>query len=256
VAGGLIGSLVSLGIPEEHAHFYAEGVRRGGSLVVVRTTDDRAEYAADILRDNGAVDVDKRQGDYQTTGFSRFDDTAPAYTADEVVKERSRYSTPVTATIDRTLNTGTDRTLNVGDEANIPIVEEQIEVGKRAVVSGGARVYTHIIETPVQENVSLSEEHVEVNRHAVNRPLQPGEIDNAFREGTIDVTEVREEPVVTKTARVVEEVSINKNATQRTESVNDTVRRTDVEVQELNEGSTLAEDRNFETVDRDVTVNR
>jgi stress response protein YsnF/uncharacterized membrane protein len=250
IAGGLIGSLVSLGIPDEHAHVYAEGVRRGGSLVVVRTDDARAEAAADILRDNGAIDVDKRHEDYQTTGFSRFDDTAPAYTADEVVTERSRYAAPAAVT--------TDRTINTGDEARIPVVEEQIAVGKRAVTNGGARIYTHVTERPVQESVSLTEEHVEVDRHAVDRPLQPGEANAAFREGTIDVTEVREVPVVTKTARVVEEVAINKNATQRTETVNDTVRRTDVDVEELNDGATLAEDREFDTVNRDVntTVNR
>ena len=200
VAGGLIGSLVSLGIPEEQAHFYAEGIRRGGSLVIVRAADDRAEYAVDILRDNGAVDVDKRHEDYQITGFSKFDDTAPAYTADEVVAERDLYSTPVTATA--------GRTPNAGNETRIPIVEEQIEVDKRAVVNGGARVYTHVTERTVRDDVPPSEEHVDVNRRVL---------------------------------------------------ANDTARHTDidvVDVQELNEGATLAEDRNFDTVDRDVKVNR
>ena len=248
VAGGLIGSLVSLGIPNEHAHIYAEGVRRGGSLVVVRTDDARAETAADILRDNGAIDVDKRHADYQATGFNGFNDAAPPYTANEVVQERGRYAAPLAG--------AANRTINAGEEARIPVVEEQIAVGKRVVAGGGARVYTHVTERPVQEDVTLTEEHVTVDRHAVDRPLQPGEADAAFREGTIDVTEIREEPVVTKTARVVEEVAINKNANQRTETVGDTVRRTDVDVQELNEGSTLAEDRDLEGVNRDANVTR
>jgi len=239
IAGGLIGALVKAGVPEEHAHLYAEGVRRGGTLVLVRADDATAENAADILRRNGAVDIDRRAADYRTTGFNRFDETAQPYTADQITQERSRYGSP-------SGDTGT----------RIPVVEEQVNVDKRPVTSGGARVYTHVTEEPVRQDVTLREENVSVDRRPVDRPLEPGEADAAFREGTIDVTETREEPIVNKSARVVEEVVVDKDVSQRNATVNDTVRRTNVDVQELNEGADLAEDRNLDSANRDTTTGR
>lgn len=75
-AGGLIGALVGMGIPEEDAHFYAEGVKRGGVLVTVQTSDDRASEALNIMRRARAVDVDTQRQSWRETGWSgRFDDT-------------------------------------------------------------------------------------------------------------------------------------------------------------------------------------
>jgi hypothetical protein len=78
-AGGLIGSLTSAGVPEDHAHVYAEGVRRGGSLVNVRVEDEHAAAAERILNSRGYVDPDRRRAEYQRTGWTHFDETAPAY---------------------------------------------------------------------------------------------------------------------------------------------------------------------------------
>lgn len=79
-AGGLIGALVGLGIPEEQANTYAEGVRRGGVLVLVHANDEsRYAHAASILRSNGAVDVDARRNEYRAQGWERFDEKAPDY---------------------------------------------------------------------------------------------------------------------------------------------------------------------------------
>ncbi len=118
-----------------------------------------------------------------------------------------------------------------GGEAVVPIVEEELKVGKRTVEGGGVRVSTHVTETPVQEQVSLHEEKVKVERRPVNRAATSA--DAAFKEGTIEVTERSEEAVVTKQARVIEEVVISKQARDRTETVKDTVRRTDVDVEEV-----------------------
>jgi hypothetical protein len=74
-AGGLIGALVGLGIPEEDAHFYAEGVKRGGVLVTVRTGDERAPEALNIMRQFNATDVNTRRREWETAGWNRFDDT-------------------------------------------------------------------------------------------------------------------------------------------------------------------------------------
>jgi hypothetical protein len=91
VAGGLIGSLTGAGVSEEHAHVYAEGVRRGGSLVTVRTSDKWAETARSILSSAEAVDPSVRRQAYVSQGWSGFDAGAPAYTREEIERERMRY---------------------------------------------------------------------------------------------------------------------------------------------------------------------
>jgi uncharacterized protein (TIGR02271 family) len=115
----------------------------------------------------------------------------------------------------------------------VPVVEEELQVGKRQVQRGGARIHTHITETPVQEQVTLREEHVTVDRHPVNRPASQADLQNALQDRTYEVTETAEEAVVAKQARVVEEVVVGKQATEHTQTVQDTVRRTDVEVENL-----------------------
>ncbi len=127
--------------------------------------------------------------------------------------------------------TGTTAT---SGETVIPIVEEELVVGKREVQSGGAHIRTGVIETPVEETVNLHEEHVTVQRQAVNQPVTDAA--TAFQEKSFEVTETAEVPVISKSARVVEEVVVGKTATDRVETVQDTVRRTDVEVDELTTG--------------------
>ena len=116
-------------------------------------------------------------------------------------------------------------------EARIPVVEEELQVGKREVERGGVRVESRVEERPVEERVELREERVNVERRPVDRPVADAE--HLFKEGTIEVTEKSEEAVVSKQARVVEEVVVNKEVGERTETVQDTVRRTDVDVQEV-----------------------
>ncbi len=117
-------------------------------------------------------------------------------------------------------------------EAVLPVIEEELQVGKREVEKGGVRVTNRVTETPVEGQVRLREEHVNVERRPVNRPV--GEADAvAFREGTIEVSEKAEQAVVAKQARVVEEVVIDKQVTERTETVRDTVKQTDVDVEDL-----------------------
>ena len=125
---------------------------------------------------------------------------------------------------------GTART--TGDTQAIPVIQEELKVGKRQVERGGVRIFQRVLETPVNETVGLREEHVNVERHAVDRPLSAADV-NAFQETTIELRETAEEAVVSKTARVVEEVIVGKEVTQRNEPISDTVRRTEVEVQQI-----------------------
>lgn len=118
------------------------------------------------------------------------------------------------------------------EEVRLPVVEEELQVGKRAVETGGVRVHTGVTETPVREDVRLHEEHVNVERRPVDREVRPEDM-KAFKEGTIEMREMAEEAVVAKKARVVEEVVVGKQATERTEHIADTVRRTNVEIEPI-----------------------
>jgi hypothetical protein len=91
-AGGLIGALTQLGVPEEEAHAYAEGVRRGGTLVTARIPDnDRLRY--EQLLDTSSVNIGDRTAAYRKAGWSKFDPGAQPYTADQIRKERELYGT-------------------------------------------------------------------------------------------------------------------------------------------------------------------
>ena len=122
------------------------------------------------------------------------------------------------------------RHLDAGGEAVVPVVEEELQVGKRKVNKGGVKVKTKVTETPVEEQVHLHEEHVEVKRRPASRAATAA--DTAFQEGTLELTETAEEAVVAKKAKVVEEVVIKKHGSDKTHTVKDKVRRTDVDVVE------------------------
>ena len=242
IAGGLIGGLTHIGVPKEHAEYYAEGVRRGGTLVTVDSPDDRAEEAVNIMNGNNAVDIDTRGASYRAGGYTGYNESASPYASEDITRERESYRNAPA------MNTGTNSGMNAQGETVIPIVEEDIAVGKRQVQSGGARIHTRVTERPVEESVSLHEEHVTVNRRPVDRAAN--ESDMAFGEKSFDVTETSEVPVVAKSSRVVEEVVVGKTATDRTETVRDTVRRTDVDVEDMD--TTRAADVN--NLDEDDTL--
>ena len=246
-AGGLTGALVGAGIPEEDAHVYSEGVRRGGALITVHASSDAdADRAADIMDRHNVVDIDNRGGEYRQSGWSRFDENASpydfsssttsstaGYTADTTRMDRTSDYTTTNADYATTNRTGySDTTLEQSGEVKVPIVEEELRVGKREVVGGGVRVSTRVEETPVNEQVTLREEHVDVHRKPVDRAVTDADIAN-FQEGTFEVRERAEEAIVDKQARVVEEVHIKKQTEERTENIQDTVRRTDVDVEEI-----------------------
>jgi len=124
-----------------------------------------------------------------------------------------------------------------GREESVPVVEEELSVGKRKVATGGARVTSSVVERPVQRTVHLREEHVEAGRKRADRVLSPEEAEAAFEDRTVEMTATAEEAEVRKTARVVGEVSLGKRVEERTETVRDKVRRTEVEVEELEPAS-------------------
>ncbi|MGI8640076.1 MAG: DUF2382 domain-containing protein [Pyrinomonadaceae bacterium] len=136
---------------------------------------------------------------------------------------------------------GMTRAANDG-EIVLPIIEEQLNVGKRTVESGSAQVRTTVEDVPVEESVNLREEHVTVERRPVDRAVENAPA--AFKEGTIEVTEMAEVPVVSKEARVVEEVVIGKEVIEREQTVSDTVKRTEVDIDRTGRTDNIDRNRN------------
>ncbi len=165
--------------------------------------------------------------DHTTAGTGGTSATAMGSTTDYGTMGTTGYNTTST-----TGATGFNTNIDQGGEIKVPIVEEELRVGKREVETGGVRVNTRIEEVPVNEQVTVRDESVDVVRTPVNRPVS--DVDGAtFQEGTFEVRERDEEVVVDKQTRVVEEVHVKKTVEERTETVQDTLRRTDVDVQQV-----------------------
>jgi len=211
---GFWGSVKHAFLPEEDRHTYEEGIRRGGYVLTADVSEDQIDDAVRVLEESNSIDIDDRSKQWREQGWAYgLTDAGPGYTASEAQAPATAYAG------------GTSE-----GEQVIPIVEEELVVGKREVDRGGARVRSYVTETPVHEQVRLREERIDVQRRAVDRPVT--DADDAFRERTIDVTATGEEAVVRKDARVVEEVVVSKTADTRVQDIDDTVRRTDVEIED------------------------
>jgi uncharacterized protein (TIGR02271 family) len=188
------------------------GAREGGNTIVaVDASNNQIDAVADILDRYDPIDLQAQSTTASAAGAG------------------------AGATTSATSAAGTRTGATEG--ASIPVVEEQIAVGKRSYQRGGVRIYSRVIETPVEENVLLREERVYVERQPVNRPATEADL-RTGQEQVVEVNEYSEEPVIEKRARVVEEVRVGKDVSERTEAVRDTVRRTEVDV----EPATVTED--------------
>jgi uncharacterized protein (TIGR02271 family) len=229
----LINVLTDYGVPQNEADAYAEGVRRGGALVLVKATEGETDRGLAIMKQLRPVDIDQRLEEWRQEGWNRFDPDAEPYAVADVTRERERYSKRMTDE----------------GEVTIPVVEEELTVGKREVERDRIRVHTYVEEQPVAEDVRLREDRVTVERHPVNRPATEADLDT-FREETMEFTETAEEAVVSRRARVVEEVTVQRDVAEHTETVHDTVRRTHVDVDHEAVPS-VTNRRAFETYDAD-----
>lgn len=238
---GFWASLADLFMPDEDRHAYAEGLRRGGCLLTARVPQGLEDAALDALERSGPVDVDERSQSWRESGWQGYEGVAATSGtggagATAVLREDAasfRGAAAGTASA----SAGTGRTVE-GEEA-IPIVEEELRVGKREVGRGSVRVRSFVREIPVEEQVDLKQERVTLERRPVSRELAPGEAAAAFQEREIEAVERGEEAVVSKSAQVVEEVAVRKDVERETETVRDTVHRTEVEVEDDRAGHGL-----------------
>jgi uncharacterized protein (TIGR02271 family) len=119
----------------------------------------------------------------------------------------------------------------MAEERVLPVVEEELAIGKREVTKGGLRVHTRVASVPAEESVQLRAERATIERVKVDRPVAAGA--DLFKERTFEVLEMAEEAVVPKRARIKEEVRIGKRIAERTETVRETVRKADVQVEPI-----------------------
>ncbi len=227
--GGIKGWFKSLFGEEEHQDRsrYENAVTKGKYLLRVDVNEPQISAVEEILNRHSPIDVHEEQ-----------DELGALPNRDTVVASEARSSR----------NAETQRATRADRSAeSIPVVREEVQVGKRQVLRGGVRVYSRLVEEPVQENVSLREEHVRVDRQPVNRNATAADLSGG-KEQVIEVQEFAEEPVVAKESRVVEEVRVGKDVSERTETIRDTVRHTEVSVDRTpGDGRQEFDDADFRT---------
>ena len=201
-------SLEELSVPDRDLEHLREGVRAGGTVISIAALAEHESTIEKIFARNRAAKIDE------------------AELRNEIPAALPVAAAPVAETA----------------AVAVPIVEEELVVGKRTVDRGGVRVYRRVVEIPVEESVSLHEEHVTVGRHLVDRPATAADL-AAGSDRTIELTETAEEAVVGKTAHVVEEVHVGKVEADRTERIQDSVRRTEVDVEQIGPETTRSTER-------------
>ena len=199
--------------PDSDTSVYDRTMASGGTVVTVKVPDEHHDAVAAILESHNPIDLDERAQSYGLSGAS----------AGGMAGASTLGSTSTLASGTASLATATD--------GKIQLSEESLQVGKRAVQGGTTRIRRYVVETPVEEQVSLHSERVIIERNPVTdgRPVTGTE----FTDKVLEMTETDEQAVVAKTARVVEEVGLRKEGVDRVETVKDTVRREDVRVETI-----------------------
>jgi uncharacterized protein (TIGR02271 family) len=198
--GHFFGHLFGGGETPAEVGDYQEAVRRGGAVLTVTVVDEAQLISVrSALHEAGAVDIEERVAQWKNSGYQGYDPSAVQYSAEESAAERQSFA----------------------------VVRESLEVGKREVQTGGVRVYSRATETPVSEAVTLREEHATIERHPVDRIATAEDLKTA----SVEVRETAEQAVVAKTAHVIEEVTVGKEASERTETIDETLKGTEVEVE-------------------------
>ena len=197
---------------------YDTSLASGHSVVTVTVDEVHADAAMGILNQHGPHDIHEQTSGVhgQTSGASETYQTGTA-------------ALPATQAATRSGVTSGK------EEQVIPLAEEELQVGKRTVDRGTTSIRRYVVRKPVEESVTLRDETVTVEHR---RPVAAGEAGvpaGAFEERTVEVHQTAEEPVVSKTAHIAEEVVVRKDVTERTETVRDDVRREQVEVQDANQ---------------------
>ena len=221
---------------------YAEGLRRGGIMLVAHVDDAKVDDTIRILEKHGSVDLEERETTWRSEGWTGgaavtgggVADTGagPLRSLSPVVETKPVVAPAMTPT--ETVKPAVVAPVSsarAGGDDVLQVVEESLNVGKRAVNRGKVRIHSYVVETPVTETVSLRDETVSVDRRPVDRALGLGELGvDAFKDRTIEMEEIDEEAVVAKNVRVVEEIGHPQGRQGRVRTITDTVRSTKVDI--------------------------
>ena len=243
IAKDTLGAVDGLKISRADADSYREGLRRGGHLLVAEVPGTAsAKRVIEVLEQSRGAASDERTDQQWGDAEQGVRVELPAETSAEEPHAEESHETAaelrpepkVEEEVEATAAPEPSPAARV-DEARIPVVEDEVRIGKRQVVGGGARVRSFTREAPAEEQVVLREEFVDVENRPCERQLTDSDVEagGLFTERVFEIAEMREEPVVTKSAVVREEVIVRKTVKERTETVRDTVRRTEVEVEDL-----------------------
>lgn len=258
---GFLASIANLFVPDDDRATYGEGMRRGSVLVSAEVAEGSVDAAMDALEAAGAVDLDTREEEWRGAGWAGGSAAGAAGTS--LTGPGSAAKTPLSGGIAEQADIGTrganlgsagtgvagaptgavvgtgaasmqrtdqaTATSDGGREETIKMAEERLRVGKREAHAGRVRVRSYVTETPVEEQVTLREERVHVDQRPLDRPATAAEA-SLFQDRTIEAEESIEEAVIQKDVRVTGEVVVSKDAIERTETIRDTVRRTEVDV--------------------------
>ena len=263
---GFWGMLEDLFGGSDDHDLYAEGVRRGNTMLTAQVEDERLDDAVEILDRHGSIDLDEREVSWRNDGWLGgsvgmpsgaslapgalgLETKAapviipPVEPAPVMTPASFAVSSPVEAPMSLSLTAaskGPERvtpppsaaaTTDLRDADVLQVVEERLVVGKRAVSRGKVRVHSTVIENPVTQEVRLRDETIRVDRQMMDRAVSPDELmASGFKDRTIEMEEVDEEAVVSKTARVIEEIGLRKDVSNRTETISATVRSTRVDI--------------------------
>ncbi len=261
---GMWGAIKSLFVPDEEAHAYNHAITKGHAMVVVSPARSaNRETIIHTLESTNPIDFDAKLEEWRQSGYDYQGTSQVAGAAAASATVNRAASTPANYAVNQTTATNnipanagmasTAATMgasptsgmagapstpaartstSAADTDTIKVMEERLRVGKREVAAGAVRIRSYVVERPVEEQVSLHEERVRIERHAVDRAVTTEDAAAAFQERTIEAQARSEEAVVQKDVRVVEEIGIKKEASDRTETVRDTVRKTEVDVED------------------------
>ena len=218
---GLWHRLFGREIQQYEATLYGHSVDSGGVILTVRVPDSEVARATTILNAHQAVDLLKRAEQQGLIASATRPATVPLPTTQTTAAQPEPTARPATLAA----------TSTVPGEEILALAQEEINVGKRMVQEGTTRIRRFVIETPVEAQVTLHEEHARVIRRAIADPNYIRNID--WTDKTIDITETAEEPVVTKSVHVAEEVVIQREGADHVKTVRDKVRRQQIEVERL-----------------------
>jgi len=244
MGGDPVDRLHNLGLPEADMRTYQQAIRNGDYVVSVEIDreDDLSRVQEVMRRPEDAYDIDQLDTQYADADFIPRQQAAYADTG-SMGQQGGFGATGLGAGAmggmgsDNLGTSGRDyRDEDYNEDGTLKVVEERLNVGKRDVDQGAVRLRSYVREVPVEADVDLRATRVYVDRRPVDRAVSPGDI--GMRDQVIEAREHAEQAVVGKEARVVEEIGLRQETEVEHEHIRDTVRKTEVEIDDERTGRT------------------